>query len=835
MASVMISANEARQNPIRESVVHDEARAIESAILTAVRNGLYQTTVTSGSPMTSGGLDNITVQSIDISNDQIYVPNHPFKTGDLVTVYTDDVLPAPLNSTDYYSIIYIDKDHVKLASSSANAFDARPIEIDFTVGVISIVLTNPGAGYFKAPVVSVEPSITGDAATAIANLASWGSINSIDLQSSGQNYVDVPSITLQPKGSGASVNVIKFSAISVSIADPGTNYRVGDILSVVGGTGVSVTVKVTSVSVTGEILTASLNRIGSYTTLPNLSSVSTTALPGGGAGCTLNLNMGIGAIEIDPSLENGSYGTGYVSPPVVSISGGNGTGAEAEAIINAGQVVKFKMLHSGSGYTAAPMVTLSTGFGAVAQPILTPTGVGNVTITNNGDGFYNSTPTVRIDPIGDGATAGFVTMRIVSAIMTSSGSGYVAGEILLIAGGAGSDNATILVTKVGSLGEILGFSLATSGSYTMLPVLVSNLVTGGSGRSAAFNLSAGVNTIAVTYGGVGYTVPPHVTITSSNGVGSGVVAKTILSTDEVSDIVVMSAGTGYTAIPTVSITSGSGATAVANLRGVGIQNFSIINSGSGYESGSTGLIITGNGSGVEYTIEYGPGGTIDNIIITNPGYGFTAPPLVTVTGAGIDAQIEAFIYLTAIESVTITNPGENYTSPPNITFSNGPATAITRLSSTTISRVDIIAGGANWTSLPTVYFVPGPVQNLEPISPIANANIGYSVKSISVTYSGSGYDAEPSVYITPPAVGGTPATAISYIGAGTGTMVLSGYADSRDYYKVWKNQTPSNALLTRPYQERMDSVIAYFTSMGYTITRQTNSTTGNTIQWSVLW
>lgn len=833
-SSIFISANEARQNPIRETVIHDEARIIENAVLNAVRNGLYQATVSSGTPMTSQGYTTVTVQSVDLVNDQIFVPNHPFKTGDLVSAASTEVLPGPLTSTSYYAVIYVDSNYIKLAASVSDAFESRPIAIDFTVGVIEALLTNPGAGYTTTPVVSIEPSPTGDNATAIANLASYGGISSVTLSSSGSNYTDVPSVVFQEQGGGASVNVVQYSAVAVNVAVAGSDYRIGDVLTVVGGTGTATTATVSSVTNTGGVATVVLGNPGLYTVLPNLSSVATTSIPAGGTGCQLNLIMGIGGLAINTNLPGGSNGTGYIAPPVVTIIGGGGTGAEAEAVVSAGRVIRFNMLHRGSGYISQPTITISSGTGTIATAVLVPTSVGNLTLTNNGGNTYNLTPSVTIDPIGQGAVAGVVTMKIVSAVMTSSGSGYLAGETLLVVGGSGNENASILITKVGSFGEIFDYSLVTSGSYMSLPVLPNNAVIGGSGRSASFTLTAGVNTITVGNGGIGYAVPPHVIITSTDGNGSGASAKSILTLDELSDIQVTSSGTGYTSVPMVTVTSGSGATATAKLTPTGVWQLIPINPGSGYTAEATSLEIIGDGNGVQYTLSLGPVGTIDSITVTNSGSGFTEPPTIRVVGDGIGATVISTLLATSVESLTITNSGSNYTCPPAVTI-DGNATAISRLTPTSVSRVDMIAVGTNWTSLPTIYFAPGQNQTGVPVAPSAIANIGYSLKNVSITYAGSGYQAAPLVTITPPGGYGTPATAVSYIGAGTGTITISSYADSRDYYKVWKGQTPSNELFVRPYKDRMDTVIEYFKSLGYDISRQTNPNTGNTIQWLIMW
>ena len=52
-------------------------------------------------------------------------------------------------------------------------------------------------------------------------------------------------------------------------------------------------------------------------------------------------------------------GAGYVNPPTVSITGGGGTGALAEATITNGAVSHVTMLDAGSGYTNQPTVEFS--------------------------------------------------------------------------------------------------------------------------------------------------------------------------------------------------------------------------------------------------------------------------------------------------------------------------------------------------------------------------------------------------------------------------------------------------------------------------------------------
>ena len=63
-------------------------------------------------------------------------------------------------------------------------------------------------------------------------------------------------------------------------------------------------------------------------------------------------------------LEN--PGSDYIIPPSVTISGGNGAGATAIAVLDGGVVSRIDVTDSGSGYTETPTVTISSGTGVTA-------------------------------------------------------------------------------------------------------------------------------------------------------------------------------------------------------------------------------------------------------------------------------------------------------------------------------------------------------------------------------------------------------------------------------------------------------------------------------------
>lgn len=59
----------------------------------------------------------------------------------------------------------------------------------------------------------------------------------------------------------------------------------------------------------------------------------------------------------------GSGGTGYTSAPAVTLTGGGGTGATAEATVSGGAITKITVTNAGQGYTTAPTVALAGGGG----------------------------------------------------------------------------------------------------------------------------------------------------------------------------------------------------------------------------------------------------------------------------------------------------------------------------------------------------------------------------------------------------------------------------------------------------------------------------------------
>lgn len=86
----------------------------------------------------------------------------------------------------------------------------------------------------------------------------------------------------------------------------------------------------------------------------------------------------------------------------------------------------------------------------------------------------------------------FITNRHVSEVaVNAAGTGYVAGEILMVAGGTveGGMECKLEVLTVDTGGEILTLRIYDSGAYSVDPTTTANAVIGGSGSSATIDLT----------------------------------------------------------------------------------------------------------------------------------------------------------------------------------------------------------------------------------------------------------------------------------------------------------------------------------------------------------
>ena len=175
-------------------------------------------------------------------------------------------------------------------------------------------------------------------------------------------------------------------------------------------------------------------------------------------------------------------------------------------------------------------------------------------------------------------------------------------------------------------------------------------------------------------------------------VGFGVTAKATASivNGGIRSITIKNRGGGYMNTPIVGISSapnrGKTASAVAEMIGgivvcnsntnpnaKSVQSVLITNSGYGYTTPPGVRFIGSNGKGAIATANIGDG-IVGSIIITDPGSGYSIPPIVTFTGIStISASaVSAVSTGGSITSIYIRDAGLGYKVSPTITIQSPP-------------------------------------------------------------------------------------------------------------------------------------------------------------------
>ena len=134
-ASSFTNAIDARHTIPSEQAISAEIYGIQQQIYAAINQGVYQTQISNNTLMTYS--TPFTPVTWTVNGSQIVIPDHPFNTGDIITVSSTISLPSPLMQATYYYVIFVDVNTIMLASTYANAISARPV---------NITLTNAGSG-----------------------------------------------------------------------------------------------------------------------------------------------------------------------------------------------------------------------------------------------------------------------------------------------------------------------------------------------------------------------------------------------------------------------------------------------------------------------------------------------------------------------------------------------------------------------------------------------------------------------------------------------------------------------------------------------------------------
>ncbi len=480
-----------------------------------------------------------------------------------------------------------------------------------------------------------------------------------------------------------------------------------------------------------------------------------------------------------------SYGSGYTSTaPTVTVVG-SGTGATAHAVMTAWPT-DITMTAMGSQYTDDPFVRISDNFGAGYDltPVMTDYNpIFSLAYDGTNTNLWPQVPAPTATIVGDGfAATASVTLGSVGKVTgvtgLAGGAGYTSIPEVVISGGGGF-GATATATVVGNVVTVITITDPGQG-YTSIPLIQ---ITGGGGAGAGATAVLGypVQTITLTGNGYNYSTVTGVILDNGTLNINYVANCQIKYSMGVRDITLAGSGMFFSGTPTITITpsdgNGTGAAATPVITW-GIKDIEIDIPGSGYldnEADDVTLRIdppAGFGTQATATPTLG-NGVLSRVELTEYGQGYTAAPNAYVavnTGAGgILPLQQALLTATAaggqVTGLTISDPGAgyDYTSYKNGRYtivistynSVAGATAKPNPKSGTIEYIQIDNPGAGYAVVPKIEI------NNTTVDP-ANANgfgtgaaatatiVDGRVSVITVTNAGSGYYVVPVVNVTVP-------------------------------------------------------------------------------------
>jgi len=173
------------------------------------------------------------------------------------------------------------------------------------------------------------------------------------------------------------------------------------------------------IGMVGQII---LNEDGyNYTSTPNVTIAPPTS---GTTATAVAITTSIGSVRSVKSIRITNAGSGYTSsnPPTVTITGGNGIGAAATAVIVDNGIQYLSISTAGSGYYISPTVTIgpSVGQTATAYAVLNNDGgVSSLQLINAGYG-YTEAPTVSISGVSTTGIGTFVYNETVTGSLSGT-------------------------------------------------------------------------------------------------------------------------------------------------------------------------------------------------------------------------------------------------------------------------------------------------------------------------------------------------------------------------------------------------------------------------------
>jgi len=201
------------------------------------------------------------------------------------------------------------------------------------------------------------------------------------------------------------------------------------------------------------------------------------------------------------------------------------------------------------------------------------------------------------------------------------------------------------------------------------------------------------------------------------------------------------------------------ATAISTVSGGSLDSLIMVDIGKGYDPDVPPTVsISAPADNISATAAIASDGDIiTGITVTKPGLGYVTTPTVTIIEAdptpGITATAEAIISSGSVTSAPMVHTGNGYDSVPTVTFSDPPSVVGARAQMTSsiasgqVNSCTIIAGGNSYLTPPTVT-VSAPAASVNATA--SATSTAFEVHGLALNLVGNYYSSAPSVTISPP-------------------------------------------------------------------------------------
>jgi hypothetical protein len=440
------------------------------------------------------------------------------------------------------------------------------------------------------------------------NISNGGTVTALTRTANGTNYTGVPSVAITAPTTAGGVQAtatVRVLLNSATVANGGTGYTVGDVLTISGATGPNPNARLNVTAVSGGVITAvTVNATAIMDTVPS-NPASFTG--GTGSGATFNC-----LYVIENSFNITNAGSGYVEQPTVSFSGGGGSGAAAYASVGSNVTVK----------------------GLAGSMFFATSGGTNFQVSDSG---LSSPPAIPFATGGSGSAGFGVTGSATNAGFTFTSKGTSAVDFYTNSYGS-------LGLKVSHTASAVNYVQVTGAATTANPTISSqgsdtniNLVLNAKGSSSVLLQTAGQNVFQAT--------------------GSGIVANRLLVT-----------GTATTVAPSLScVGSDTNIDLALTPKGTGVlKTTAVANIGAGTVlAGATNPLVAMTGNTNQYVQSY----IVNNNVGTSASSDFVAYANNSTDSHGwADMGFTSSAYADATYTVTGANEAYLFGSALNSTY-----------------------------------------------------------------------------------------------------------------------------------------------------------------------